>query len=98
MSKFSQAVDYFVKRPPRKQVLRNGAIDFKEQAIAEEQALAQQVLLMIRTVRNNLFHGGKHLPDGEAEAGRNEKLVDQGLLILKHCVYLDDRVRSRYEY
>jgi hypothetical protein len=51
--------------PPRKQVLRDTGLDFEEQVIDGNQARAQQTLLMARTVRNNLFHGGKFLPNGE---------------------------------
>src|SRR5688572_25973028 len=55
---FRAAVDYLLGSPPRKQVLKNGAIEFVDQTIDKKQARAQQTLLMIRAVRNNLFHGG----------------------------------------
>ena len=71
---------------------------FSDQTIDENQRKAQQVLLMVRVVRNNLFHGGKHLPDGEKETGRNETIVRDSLIILEQCSKLHDEVRGRYEH
>jgi hypothetical protein len=45
-----------------------------------------------------LFHGGKHLPNGEQEAGRNQALVSHALTVLNHCVELNDEVKQRYVY
>jgi hypothetical protein len=94
---FETAVDYLLDSPPRKQVLKNSAIEFVDQAIDKKQAKAQQTLLMVRTVRNNLFHGGKHLPLGEKEAGRNAQLVSYSLIILRHSIPLNDLVRQHFE-
>lgn len=92
------AVDYILAHPPRKQKLQDGIIVFADQTIDDNQRKAQQVLLMVRVVRNNLFHGGKHLPNGEVEAGRNESLVRHSLIILEQCSKLHDEVRVRYEH
>lgn len=58
---FKDAVDYLLNHPPRKQILENSILRFADQEIEKKQTTAQQTLLMIRTVRNNLFHGGKYL-------------------------------------
>jgi hypothetical protein len=94
---FIAAVDYLLTRPPRKQVFENGAVRFVDQAIDTKQRKVQQTLLMIRSVRNNLFHGGKHLPGGEMEPGRNRLLVSHSLTVLNHCIPLDADVRQNYE-
>jgi hypothetical protein len=94
---FKAAVACSTEHPPRKQVLRNGSLTFVDQTIDPKQAIAQQTFLMIRTVRNNLFHGGKHTPDGEQEQHRNEMLVSSSLVVLKTCVSLNDKVSSCYE-
>ena len=91
---FIVAVTYLLTQPPRKQVRRYGVLTFEDQVIDDNQRRAQQTLLMVRTVRNNLFHGGKHLPDGEVEQGRNHELVRHSLTVLKQCVLLDEFVRS----
>lgn len=94
---FRTAVEYLLAHPPRKQVLKQGIVGFADQQIDSKQSKAQQTLLMIRTVRNNLFHGGKHLPVGEREAGRNAELVSSALTVLKHCISLNNDVRQRFE-
>ena len=95
---FWEAVDYLLSRPPRKQVLRDAVLTFKDKVIDQNQRKAQQTLLMVRTVRNNLFHGGKHYPDGEREQGRNELLVRHSLEILKRSSSLSPDVRQRYDF
>jgi hypothetical protein len=95
--RFRRAVDYLLTQPPRKQVLRQGAVTFVDQQIDTKQLKAQQTLLMTRSVRNNLFHGGKHLPDGEREAGRNAQLVSSALAVLKHCVAMQPAVQQCYD-
>lgn len=95
---FLEATDYLLKSPPRKQALSNDRIIFNDQTIDNNQAKAHQVFKMIRTVRNNLFHGGKYLPNGEMEEGRNKRLVESSLLILKSCVHLHPHVGQSYEH
>lgn len=93
------AVNYLFTRPPRKQVLEGQQrLNFREFVIDQNQRPLQQILLMIRTIRNNLFHGGKFLPMGEEEPGRNEALVRNALVILNHCTQLADDVRETYEF
>jgi hypothetical protein len=95
---FLNAVGYISAAPPRKQILKDNVLTFTDQAIDKKQGTAQQVLLMVRTVRNNLFHGGKFLPDGEQEIGRNERLVASSLIVLKRCVTLNDKVHQSYDH
>jgi hypothetical protein len=93
-----KARDYLLVHPPRKQVLQGNTIAFIDQVIDPHQTQTQQVLLMVRTVRNNLFHGGKYSPEGEQEAGRNNLLVTYGLGILVACSKLNPAVRGRFEH
>lgn len=94
----AEARNYLLSSPPRKQVLKDSRVIFQDQRIDENQRKAQQVLLMVRTVRNNLFHGGKHLPDGEKEPNRNFHLVDSALKVLEACSALNTEVRAAYEH
>ena len=93
-----QRIEYILENPPRKQVIENERIIFINQTIDSSQKNTQQLLLMIRTVRNNLFHGGKYLPDGEIEAGRNEFLVNYSLIILRNCIQINTRVYASYQH
>lgn len=68
--------------PPRKQTLAGHKITFIDQVTDVKQSTSLQLLLMVRTVRNNLFHGVRYLPDGEQEEGRNYVLVKHSLRVL----------------
>jgi len=93
-----EARDYLLQHPPRKQVLKNGQLIFVDQVIDPNQRPTQQVLLMVRAIRNNLFHGGKFLPNGEQEQGRNERLVRSALRVLLVCALLHPGVHTSFEH
>jgi hypothetical protein len=95
---FRHAVNFILAHPPRKQIRdKAGVVQFVDRPPDGGAPKANQTLLMVRRVRNNLFHGGKHLPGGEQEPGRNEQLVSSSLTILRGCVALDERVRLRFD-
>ena len=89
---------FILDYPPRKQVLVKNRVEFRDQEVDSKQREAQQVLRFVRTVRNNLFHGGKYLPNGELEPGRNQLLVEKSLTLLTACLELHPRVMQSYEY
>lgn len=92
-----EARNYLLTRPPRKQTLAGNRVTFTDQAIDASQKQTQQLLLMVRTVRNNLFHGGKYLPQGEQEVGRNHLLVQHALTVVLACSKLDQEVCTSFE-
>ena len=96
--KIADAIEYLLKHPPRKQILSEKVVEFQDCPPTENFRQAVQVLLMVRRVRNNLFHGGKYLPDGETEAGRNKRLVACSMQVLEYCLDMDPQVRVSYEH
>jgi hypothetical protein len=93
----ADAISYLLEHPPRKQVLLKKRVEFIACPPNIHGTQAIQVLLMVRRVRNNLFHGGKYLPDGETEVGRNRLLVKCSLTVLEYCLGLDPNVQASYE-
>ena len=91
--KLKQAIKYLLENPPKKQVLENGELLFKESEIDNNQKKTQQVLLMVRRVRNNLFHGGKYGVNND----RDEKLIEYSLKVLTECVKIKSNVFSFYK-
>jgi len=92
------SVEYLWDFPPRRQTLNcERQITFEDFHIDRNQAKLQQLLLMVRTVRNNLFHGGKYSPEGEVEPGRNEALVNASLIILNECASLVPDVAEAFD-
>lgn len=75
-----RAGEYLEANPPMKQVQRGGVLAWKR--INEEPSRIQKLLFDVRTVRNNLFHGGK-FPEGLVhEPSRNVQLIQSCLSIL----------------
>jgi hypothetical protein len=72
---------YLQDHPPKKQVLRDGGLVWKTRG-ASGGTVIQEILLSVRTVRNNVFHGGK-FPEGPvAEPLRDERLIRDCLAVL----------------
>jgi len=92
----SVAVDYLLNHPPKKQVLVSGALQWRDAPPEPSRSRLEQVLVMVRRVRNNLFHGGKFL-DPQATPGRDQLLVNYSLVVLRACLPLDPKVEAAYD-
>ena len=57
---------------------------------------ADLILLYVRRVRNNLFHGGKFNEHWFAPE-RSQKLLESSLIILYHCLDLSAPVKEAYD-
>lgn len=86
------ALDFLLGAPARKQIMGG----FGPLVLDQKQTKTQRTLLVVRTVRNNIVHGGKIAPEGENEKGRNEKLVASSLLVLKHAAEMHDKVKTKF--
>jgi hypothetical protein len=56
-SDIADAVAYMTASPPKKQVVRNGRLEWANPPVDGNKT--HELLLCVRRVRNNLFHGGK---------------------------------------
>jgi hypothetical protein len=78
--------------PPKKQVLVGKALDFKKQP---KPATTRDLLIAVRRVRNNLFHGGK---SGDPEGDRrNLKLIKESRWVLEQALFAHDGVRCAFQ-
>ncbi|PIF23042.1 hypothetical protein [Candidatus Pantoea floridensis] len=88
------AIEYFLNFPPKKQVVNDGVLAW-DQTPMEEKIIAKKILILIRRVRNNLFHGGKF--NGEwFEPERSEALMRNALIILRACGESHHEVSKAY--
>lgn len=94
---FKEAVSFLLAEPPRKQVLRDGQVDWKDAPPDRNLPQAQQVLLMVRRIRNNLFHGAKIWSPEYNNRERDIKLVKAGLIVMKQCIQISHEVHIAYE-
>ena len=85
-------------RPPQTQVVdEHGELSWKATSTEQEEHCENYVLLLVRVVRNNLFHGGKY-PTGVIEdTARNEALLEASITILSHCRTLNHDVHRAFE-
>ena len=89
-----EAIDFYFNAPPKKQVIVGGVIQW---LVSEPQtdSRADKLLIYVRRVRNNLFHGGKF--NGHwFEPERSEPLLRHGLTVLIACVESVPSVQRAY--
>ena len=79
----ADAIKYVRDNPPRKQIVENGKLEWSESAPTTNSD-ADLLLLYVRRVRNNLFHGGKFNGHWFAPE-RSEQLIDCARIILENC-------------
>ena len=78
-----KAVYFILSEPPKKQVVIDGHLDW-DSTLSSPGNEADRVLLYVRRVRNNLFHGGKF--NGQwFDPERSGELINASLIILKFC-------------
>ena len=72
----STEANYLLEFPPERQVVYAGdLLDWKPVGLADCKSELERVVRLIKTVRNNLFHGGKHGAKGWDDPKRTEMLL-----------------------
>ena len=90
----ADAVAYILKHPPKKQVVVNNKLEWDDTP-PQTNFEADRVLIYVRRIRNNLFHGGKF--NGRwFEPQRSGALIQYGLTILKACRDYEPQVAKAY--
>ncbi len=92
----SGKAETIMRRPPKKQVSREHALEWKPQ---DPPANVQELFEAVRRVRNNLVHGGKagdpeYDPD---DPGRNEKLIGEAQWIIEEALHQMEDVKIHFE-
>ncbi len=90
------AVDYILEHPPKIQSINNGVLVWIERQLDEDLPQTVQLSLYIRTIRNNLFHGGKFVGVYEPDVSRNYLLINSSLIILNEWLDLHEALRSKF--
>lgn len=89
-----EAIDYFLTHPSKKQIIKKDILDWDDTPL-EERVLAKKIFILIRRVRNNLFHGGK-FNGNWFEPERSELLMNYALIILRACGESHAKVSEAY--
>ena len=92
-----QACEYIFDSPPLKQVITNDAVSWETPVRPSHESDVEFLLRMVRCVRNNLFHGGKHSNEVHEDIERTEMLLKSSLAILDECLALSPRVKLVFD-
>lgn len=85
------AIDYLAENPPRKQVVKGHELSWESPQESEDPSRDAVLLIKsVRTVRSNLFHGGKEAKEMLAE--RDRRLLISCLNLLSYAVSLEKDV------
>jgi hypothetical protein len=90
-----KAIQYYVNHPPKKQTVIDGDLQWKDSPI-NTGSVASQMMIYIRRVRNNLFHGGKFKGRYLADPERSEDLMRYALTMLDACLNYDKDLSQAY--
>ncbi len=94
---FSAAFEYFGLHPPWRQVVTTNGLVWDSTVGFTTLERMEQVLELVRRVRNNLFHGGKFSDEVYSGPGRNELLLRHSLAVLHRCLELSPSVAASYD-
>lgn len=91
-TEFEQALKSLIDTPPKHQIVKEGALTWVDTIQGCGERYETYILRLVRTVRNNLFHGGKFpLPSGPIQdTGRNICLLQASISVLEKCVALSN--------
>jgi hypothetical protein len=92
-SDFKKAVLELIRLAPKRQVLTDEGLDWKP--VARDGAPDElYAFRLLKTVRNNLFHGGKYEGYAVSELARDEKLLYAALKVLEGCAQLHSGIHN----
>ena len=92
-----EACDFYLGNPPQKQCLdQYGQLDWVH-SLDQNLSTPEKLQILVRRVRNNLFHGGKYNQQLNEETARNEQLLRNGIIILLEAVSLVPNVHRAYD-
>ncbi len=89
-SELANAIDFLNDEPPLVQVSSHDWLHAPLRGTTK----IQKALDATQRIRNNLFHGGKHMQ--HSHLGRDEKLVKSALEVLLSCISQNSALRAAY--
>jgi hypothetical protein len=92
-----EACQYIIEAPPWKQVIVNNAVAWESPIRPESESEIEFILRMVRSVRNNLFHGGKFNMEAFEQTERTMKLLSCSIIILNECLTLSPSVKLAFD-
>lgn len=76
----NSSIQYLKLQPPWRQIVDHGALSYERPTPIQN---TKQLVLAVRSVRNNLFHGEKTATGPMNSPARNKALVSSGFAVLR---------------
>ena len=96
-SELREAWNYIDINPPKIQVVVDGKLDFEVDEKLKDKSPFKKATMAVRTVRNNLFHGGKFPRSGIVDnPDRKTLLLKKCTLLLEEMLELDPNVKMEF--
>ncbi len=92
-----EACTFYLDDPPRKQVLLEDKLAWETQSPKNNESEEVFILRMVKTVRNNLFHGSKHNIGLHEDSERVTLLLTHAIKILKYVSGLENDVSVGFQ-
>ncbi len=94
--RLGEAIDYYLQVPPKEQWAERGRLVWRD-VPRRGRTNADWILLGVRRVRNNLFHGGKLSGPYFENPERSAELMEYAMVILESClIALPDTLGRAY--
>lgn len=90
----AKAVAYLLNHPPKKQMAKNGHLVWRDSK-PQSESRTDLILLYVRRVRNNLFHGGKFSHEW-IDPGRSSQLIQAALAVIAASIERSPEVIRAY--
>ena len=85
-----------LEAPPQRQVLVGNMCKWEKTNFSQEKTTLGKVILVLKTIRNNLFHGGKSNQEDWDNPDRNLFLLENGKAVLDSLAN-SDGLQADYE-
>ncbi|MFQ6036692.1 MAG: hypothetical protein ACE5NM_12715 [Sedimentisphaerales bacterium] len=90
------ACEYLLKKPPKEQVVQKGKLDFNVPTEFKNMSRFGKAVLAVKTVRNNLFHGGKYSNGPLSDPARDSELIKNCVILLEEMLELAPKVAKEF--
>ncbi|EJL74099.1 hypothetical protein AB4142_15060 [Variovorax sp. 2RAF20] len=84
----SQEARRLLTAPPDRQIVLGGKLEWQPVGLADCVCDLARIVRLVKTTRNNLFHGGKHGGAGWDDPKRTEELLKNSMAILEQLADL----------
>ena len=97
LPEFEKAIAKLIELSPQRQIQIMGRLGWEHVARTDKDTDVTYAITLLKTARNNLFHGGK-FPDGpQAEVARDQQILRAALAILDGCYDLCPEIHQTVE-